>query len=102
MKNSLMKRSLGQGYPVKKNLYIDCNNKLLATAIEALSIIMFYIFFVFPFCLLENCWTRYAHHYLESLRPGVMVLDEVPDMEKMEELLMKPMGSSIYLSNRRV
>jgi len=30
---------------------------------------------------------RYAHHYPESLRPSVMVLDKVPDMEKMEEAL---------------
>ncbi len=30
---------------------------------------------------------RYAHHVPESLRPSVMFLDKVPDMEKMEEAL---------------
>jgi integrase len=34
---------------------------------------------------------RYAHHYPESLRPSVMVLDEVPDMEKMEKTLKEAM-----------
>ncbi|HXX53063.1 MAG TPA: site-specific integrase [Thermodesulfovibrionales bacterium] len=34
---------------------------------------------------------RYAHHYPESLRPSVMVLDEVPDMEKMEQALKAAM-----------
>lgn len=34
---------------------------------------------------------RYAHHYPESLRPSVMVLDEVPDMEKMEAALKEAM-----------
>jgi len=34
---------------------------------------------------------RYAHHYPESLRPSVMVLDEVPDTKKMEEALKESM-----------
>jgi hypothetical protein len=59
---------------------------------------MFYIFRIFPFCLLENCGTGHAHHYLENLRPSVMVMDEVPDMEKMEELWMKQRGSWQYIS----
>jgi integrase len=34
---------------------------------------------------------RYAHHYPESLRASIMVLDEVPDMEKMEKALKEAM-----------
>ncbi len=34
---------------------------------------------------------RYAHHYPESLRPSVMVLDEVPDMKKLEAMLKAAM-----------
>jgi integrase len=34
---------------------------------------------------------RYAHHYPESLRPSVMLLDEVPDMDKLEAILKAAM-----------
>jgi len=34
---------------------------------------------------------RYAHHYPESLRPSVMVLDKLPDTKKIEEALKESM-----------
>lgn len=34
---------------------------------------------------------RYAHHYPESLRPSVMLLDEEPDMDKLEFTLKAAM-----------
>lgn len=67
MKSSLTKRSLGQGYPVSNAVDFGlepftstANNKMLATTIEAVSMKTFYIFRIFPFCLLENCWTSIA------------------------------------------
>lgn len=41
-----------------------------------------------------NTTSRYAHHYPESLRPSVMVLDTIPDMEKMAEILKEDMGKA--------
>ena len=34
---------------------------------------------------------RYAHHYPESLRPSVMVLDTIPDMKQIETALKNAM-----------